>query len=141
MEGFYKLTILVATGFLILALTVIGILLSRKSNNLVWPPVAMQCPDYWTSDGSGNCIAPNKDCVPGPASAGCNFSKGQPLNGFASTKLIQDTPGISTVKNRDNTNTTLINFSDPGWKGVCAKQQWAKNNNIVWDGISNYNSC
>ena len=37
--------------------------------------------------------------------------------------------------------TQYIDFSNNAWSGVCDKKTWANTNNIVWDGISNYNNC
>jgi hypothetical protein len=37
--------------------------------------------------------------------------------------------------------TQYIDFSNNNWQGVCDKKKWANMNNIVWDGVSNYNNC
>lgn len=143
MEAFYKITILVMIVFLILILTVIGILMGKKSNNLVYPPVASQCPDYWTFDGS-YCIVPNQVMI--TSDDGSSFEddpNANVLNGFSSVKNIpQDTPGIFIEPDETTQKINIkIDFSDPGWSGTCSKKQWANTNNIVWDGVSNYNTC
>jgi len=34
-----------------------------------------------------------------------------------------------------------IDFSKKAYANKCAKQKWAKRNNVYWDGVSNYNKC
>ena len=53
---------------------------------------------------------------------------------------ITYTPGYS-YDISDNVISQFIDFSDPKWKGICDKKKWANENGIVWDGVSNYNSC
>lgn len=139
MEMFYKITILVAIIFLILILTVIGILMGKKSNVVTYPPVASQCPDYWTYDGS-NCVVPNTGC---PANDGSvKDCKPNMLNGISVANLTPTSvSGLTRVSNPDKTTTYSIDFNNPGWKGTCGQMQWAKKNNIEWDGVSNFNSC
>ena len=52
---------------------------------------------------------------------------------------------ITTIRNfydiSNNVVTQYIDFSDSKWTGECDKRKWANENGIVWDGISNYNSC
>ena len=49
--------------------------------------------------------------------------------------------------NTNVVNNNELSISDTEWQtsdglsAKCAKKLWANNNNIVWDGISNYNSC
>jgi len=143
MEAFYKITILVAIVFLILALTVIGILLGKKSNVLVYPPVMNTCPDFWLMDGSNNCIVPNVGC-PSPIDdnqiVDCSRNY---LNGLGDVNSLtkENTFGFTSTKNADNTTTLKINFQDPQWTGTCQQMSWAMKNNIIWDGVTNYNSC
>ena len=137
MEMFYKIIILIAIIFLILILTVIGILMAKKSNITTYPPVASQCPDYWTYDGS-NCVVPNTGCP--DSSGGVKDCQPNLLNGM-SVATLTAVPGLKTVKNPDKTTTYSIDFQDAGWQGTCGQMRWANKNNIVWDGVSNYNSC
>ena len=129
--------------FLILILTVIGILMAKKSNNLVYPPVANQCPDYWTFDGS-YCIVPNKGVYTlGDQTKYTDDHNQKVLNGFSSVKSANDknTPGFFVEKDNKNRAILKIDFKDPGWSGTCSQKKWANQNNIVWDGVSNYNTC
>lgn len=47
----------------------------------------------------------------------------------------------------DTGTTWSFNPEDPRWKtttdksALCAKRTWAVNNNIEWDGVSNYSGC
>jgi hypothetical protein len=50
-----------------------------------------------------------------------------------------NTVGYDRAKN-------IINFNDTRWSSggkisVCAQKDWANKYNIMWDGVSNYNSC
>jgi hypothetical protein len=59
---FYVLIIIIAVVALIAILTGIGlIMLNRNTVVTVFPPDALQCPDYWTMDANGNCIAGMKN--------------------------------------------------------------------------------
>jgi hypothetical protein len=142
MEGFYKITILVAIVFLILALTAIGILMSKKANVLIYPPIMNQCPDFWTFDGS-SCIVPNKGCPTSTDATKYKDCTSNVLNGFANINslTVENTPGLMLTKNDDKTTTLKINFKDSKWSGTCDQMKWANKNNIIWDGVSNYNSC
>jgi len=139
MEAFYKITILVMIVFLILILTVIGILMAKKSNNLVYPPIANQCPDYWTFDGS-SCIVPNQGVL-NSSGVMIDDANANTLNGFSSVGAVpKNTAGLKT-ETKNNKTVFKIDFKDPGWAGTCDQKKWANKNNIVWDGISNYNTC
>ena len=129
MEAFYKITIVVMIVFLILILTVIGILMAKKSNVLVYPPVVNQCPDYWTYDGSF-CVVPDSP---------------DQINAFPIVKADATKATTPGIKKRTDAITKkdiyTIDFNDSGWQGTCSQKLWANKNNIVWDGVSNYNSC
>ena len=120
----------VAAALLILILTYIGIMLTVSTKKVAkYPPVASLCPDYWavSPDGSG-CVLPGA----GGKNVGTLYTTTGALTGTTGYKSI--TP-----------NGAIINFNDAGWatKGtaICNQNTWAKTNNIVWDGVSNYNSC
>ena len=51
--SFQKIVLIIAIIFLILFLVLIGTSLSNSNNDLDWPPVVGNCPDYWV-DLSGN---------------------------------------------------------------------------------------
>jgi len=128
MDSFQMIVLAIAAFVLIIILTAIGIALRKFKNKVVYPPIANQCPEYWavSSDGQ-SCSIP----VFGGTNAGNIYMNGS---------LTFTTP----VPGYDSTNAT-INFNDPGWiannSSTCNKQLWANQYKIVWDGISNYNSC
>lgn len=137
MEIFYITVIVVATVVLIILLTIIGIILSQKNNVQVFPPSKTTCPDYWTSStNSGNTVV----CSIGTINKG---------------KINSSNTNLTTDRN-DNTKIFTpvvlssdfkLDFSDPKWASSygttqqCALNKWANQNNINWDGISNYNGC
>ena len=135
MENFHIVVISIATVVLLIILIFIGILLSRGNENLAWPPSNGTCPDYWTYDVSaGKCVIPpySDDAV----NIGNMYnSTTKQLN-----NNVMNTPGYSYDMS-GGIITQYIDFSNNNWEGVCSKKTWANTNNIVWDGVSNYNSC
>lgn len=123
-----------ATVALILILIFVGVLLSKGDTNAAFPPSYGMCPDYWEIDASSNkCLIPN-----------IKTTKLNIGNMYDEVEILKDaityTPGYGyDISN--NVITQYIDFSDPKWKGQCDKKKWANENGIVWDGISNYNSC
>jgi hypothetical protein len=53
---------------------------------------------------------------------------------------IMSTPGYSYDMS-GGIVTQYIDFNNNEWSGLCDKKTWANTNNIVWDGVSNYNNC
>lgn len=134
MDSFQIIVLLIATVVLILILTVIGINLTKNKNKVVYPPIANQCPDYWkvSSDGT-SCTIP----MSGETNSGSIFSSG--------TNIPFTNDPANTANYVPGLNANTINFNDPGWvvnkNSTCNKQIWANKYKIVWDGVSNYNSC
>lgn len=56
MDGFQKIVLISAAIMLIVCLVFIGIALATSKNQVEWPPMVPDCPDYWTIDGSGVCV-------------------------------------------------------------------------------------
>ena len=131
--NFYIIVTTIAIIFLIIILTIMGIFLSNKTSNQIFPPVKNNCPDYWTTttiDSSNNVCKIN------------NKNSGKILNadGTYNTEALAKVPGINTTRDE-------INFKDPGFSStykstqICALHKWANANEIAWDGVSNYNGC
>lgn len=122
--SFYTIVLIIAIIILIIALTSVGLLIGRLNKSKTFPPSASDCPDYWVVATDGSCTVPS----------GVNV----PLSGYAdSTNNIPNTPGLSDGK---------IKFTDARWKTqgiseLCAKKKWANKYNVLWSGVSNYNSC
>lgn len=56
---YYIILILAALFILIGTLVYLGLKMSKAQNVAPYPPIAYACPDYWTTDPDGNCIANN----------------------------------------------------------------------------------
>ena len=125
MAIFYLITVTVAIVVLIIILTIIGVMLSYKTA-AVFPPSKNDCPDYWTEETDPN----TKKMV-------CRVD---PRNSGTLSSYTGKIPGYN------HTNGT-IDFNNPGWGDAgsgspsCSWKVWANNTNIIWDGISNLNSC
>lgn len=140
MDLFRIVVLSIAVIVLILLLVFIGILLSRGKTNDAWPPTANTCPDYWSVNEDG------KSCAI-PSNQGANS-----LNiGTMYGNLPSNLPGQGS-----QLSTSFVNYNNPDafvadtkgdyieldkFSGICQKRCWAKNFNIVWDGVSNYNNC
>ena len=95
--------------------------MSKQNNSQVYPPTMNDCPDYWEvrADGSG-----------------CNV----PIQGKTNSGPASFTPDTKALlKDTSVASGQYINFKDNAWANVCTKKCWAANNNIYWDGVSNYN--
>ena len=106
--SFQKIILIISIIVLIIMLVVIGIALSKASDNENWPPIIGQCPDYWV-DMSGNGSA----CYNTHSLGKCNLPS----------------TGENAVM---NFNTSPYNTSD----GECAKYKWANACGVTWDGIN-----
>lgn len=118
--SFYTIVLIIAIIILIIALTSVGLLLGRLNTSKTFPPSASDCPDYWVVKTDGSCTV--------PITTGIN----KPSNEYNS-----NTPGLSDG---------AVKFTDAGWKNqgiseLCAKKKWANKYNVLWSGVSNYNSC
>ena len=113
MDLFYKIVLSVAIIVLIIMLITITILMQNAKKEVAFPPSSLKCPDYWIDSSYG--------CMPNSVNLG----------------TLTDT-------------NAAIDFNNTSWKigddysglsDTCAKKKWANMNKILWDGISNYNSC
>jgi len=122
--SFYTIVVIIAIIILIIALTTVGLLLGRLNTSKTFPPSASDCPDYWVINSDGSCTVPS----------GINKPAELPSDAYNSGT---NTPGLSG---------NSIKFTDAGWKNqgiseLCAKKKWANKYNVLWSGVSNYNSC
>ena len=168
MEDFYFYTIVIALIILIIMLTMIGIILSYGNETKVFPPVQNEGPEYWSravsGDISGNNLpsgtsvtnffkVPIRQTNPGNS----DFQDGDNVKDWteASNSGNQQTPanidGITGVKTGTTSPYTYyiqLSGNDAEWGNLypgltvrCAKQKWALDRGIVWDGVTNYNGC
>jgi hypothetical protein len=122
MDSFYIIVLVVAIVLLILVLVFISLLMRNSTGAGAFPPVANTCPDYWDYDNSD----PNRPV--------CKM----PTNGINKGNLTSIPTGYGSGNNLDMSDTI---WSSGGLTANCAKNKWANENNIQWDGVSNYNSC
>ena len=132
--NFFMKVALIGLFFLIIFIVFMVILLffSRVDENTLFPAQVNQCPDFWKSDSSGNCFFPETR----------SFND--------DTKFI-NTGILSSLENNTDVapfskNGTSFNVSDARWmtggkSAICSQRDWAIKNQIMWDGISNYNQC
>ena len=133
MDSFYPIVVIIALTCLVLFLTFIGLMMRNDTTTTIYPPSTYACPDYWHSDSKGNCFKPVQ-------------------KSFNDNSILLNTgkPKSSLLKDRNiapySTDGKSFNTKNPLWtsKGettLCAQKSWAVSNNIIWDGISNYNMC
>jgi hypothetical protein len=130
MDSFQIAVLGVAAIVLIIILSVIGVVLGNLKNKVVYPPIANQCPDYW------KVASDNVSCtIPAPGALNTGKIR-DPITGYVTFTV--PVPGYDASSN-------TINFTDPGWvlnnSSVCNQKLWATQYGVVWDGVSNYNSC
>ena len=136
----FKETVLVTALIIVFSLMILISTVLNKSANVIH---ADSCPDYWTTLNTK------------PESAECMNTKFGCCNDYATTK--NDVDGSNCPIKCYNAHKlgkasaactsipTEIDFGTPTYKGnggVCAKQKWAKQCDITWDGITNIpNAC
>ena len=123
MDSFYIIVACVAIVLLILVLTVIGLMMKNQNRIDVYPPHQSKCPDYWSIDSDGLCIANISPIV----------------NGLSSYNINDNTKRI--LKNATVTNSGGTYRFDFTKNSVCDNKAWANNYNIQWDGYSNAVTC
>jgi hypothetical protein len=132
MDYFRVIVLSVAIVILVLVLTIIGILLAKQGSSKTYPPEYTDCPDYWTfNTDSSMCQVPSYGLKTSLNLGGIYNKAGALL--LNST----NTPGFK----RDASNNVFVDFNNSSWAGTCSKKKWSNSNGIVWDGISNYNTC
>jgi hypothetical protein len=132
MDYFRTIVLSVAVIVLILLLTVVGLILGKQSSNKTFPPEYTDCPDYWTfNTDSSMCKIPSYGLKTSLNVANVYDKRGKMLLNSSNT------PGFT----RDASNNVYVNFKDSAWGGVCNMKKWSNENGVVWDGVSNFNTC
>lgn len=123
MLSFYSIVIIIAIIILVIALTVIGITLSKNKNTKEYPEYPNTCPDFWSLDNT-MCKPMSNINTPSPD----RLKYGKPSH-----------DGVTLDINK--TKITSIDINDSNWVSHCDKANWTKKNGILWDGITNNNTC
>ena len=134
MEAFYVIVLVVAVVFLLIVLTIMGVMMQSQNKSVVYPPTMNRCPDYWTEDAAGTCTIP---------AATVRRNQGDYYVSGATPSLVSlsttSSPYATTATTFDPSNNLWTSSS--GKTAICAKRDWVNRHNIVWDGVSNYNNC
>lgn len=129
---FYIIVSSIAVIFLILVLTFMGIMMRNQNSKAIYPPTSFVCPDYWTSDDLGNCTLPTKMSSSDPL---------VPINSGGTKNLGKNSNIAPYSKDMYSFNVNNVLWSSGGKSTLCAQKDWATQNNIQWDGVSNFNGC
>ena len=111
MEGFEKKVLIIAGIILVVSLVLVLIFILMSKGNQKYPPVESECPDYWEL---GPVSDDNQKLV-------CKNVKG----------LGEGWSGQSTDETIDP-NTREFQGVD----GLCNKQNWARQYNVTWEGVT-----
>lgn len=150
MESFYIIVLVVALVFLLMILTVMGVMMKSQNKSTVYPPTMNTCPDYWTEDASGNCTRPdvtntrNQGDYYVAAKPAVDASGSKPAVAATTASLTPFLIGTAGPPYASDANTfdpANKSWTLTGKTAICAKRDWAVKHNIVWDGVSNYNNC
>tara|TARA_A200000113_G_C8737145_1_gene313518 strand:+ start:416 stop:775 length:360 start_codon:yes stop_codon:yes gene_type:complete len=109
--SFQTIVVTIAIITLIVLLTWIGYGMYKNETNAKFPPVSSDCPDYWTTKGTGDKL----ECVNVKHLGNCFNTKG---------------------KDSINFNTPFFK----GSHGFCRKADWARRCGVSWNGITNAGS-
>jgi len=136
----FKETVLITAFLIVLSLMILISTLLTKSAHVVH---ADSCPDYWTTL---NVKPASADCM--NTKFGCCNDYATPKNDVDGSKCpvkCYNTQQLGKVSAACTSVPTEIDFGTDVYKGnggLCAKQKWAKQCDITWDGITNVpNSC
>ena len=118
MESFHITVLTVATIIFIIALTTIGVLMQKGSKGGTFPPFASNCPDGWNETSSVNSST-----------------------GVATYTCTPPTTPSPLLKPSDGLTGTINVTYNESTTSICDKKKWTSANNVIWDGVSNYNGC
>lgn len=105
---FKKKVIIFFLLLLVIILLIMSYAITKKTNDLKWPPYIANCPDYWLDLASNGSMCYNKHSL-----------------------------GTCSLP-RDNNKNTVDFTSDiyTSSEGDCNKKKWANNCGVSWDGIT-----
>jgi hypothetical protein len=168
MEFFYIIVLSIAVIFLILILTLIGVLMKQsKKTGGTFPPIVNNCPDYWViaSDGKSCTIPTKTGSTDIQKNAGSLYGSDiildikyktsytpadyDPVTVTTPYTFPTYTPGLKYTEGTLLASSSVgstIDFTHEAWSAqgktsACAQKQWAQKWGITWDGITNNNTC
>lgn len=153
MDPFYTYASIGAVIILIVVLIAFGVMMSELHTTDLFPPTYQTCPDMWAIDGSGGCLVPGDGAknrgllLTGSTapfigtSSGDNSLPASANSGGATTTLINSKLTSATAYSLQLNDSTIMSGLYPAISDRCSKKQWALNNGVVWDGVTNYNAC
>ena len=124
MLSFYTIVIIIAVILLIGALSVIGITLKKNTQTNAYPEYQENCPDFWKLNGT--ICSPNTNNTPAPS----KFLGAKPLVNHSGVLIANDKKSIVS-----------LDINPENWSSICDKYKWSNLNGILWDGVSNINTC
>ena len=154
MDEFYTYVAIGAAVILIIVLIAFGVMMSELHTTDLFPPTYQTCPDMWEINASGGCVVPRGDTAKNrglltlstsspyvTTSSGDGSLPRDSSESVSSKPLINAelTSGSSASLNLND--ASIMNALYPSKSDRCSKKQWALNNGIVWDGVTNYNGC
>jgi hypothetical protein len=140
MEAFYSYVAIGLVLVLIAVLVLIGVTMSKTQMVNTFPPVQHACPDYWevgVGSKAGYCKFPANGGKNRGTIAAENGDSISASNGAWAKTLVMADDKKWMKFNDSSAWSTLY----PGLTDICAKKRWAENNGIVFDTVTNTNSC
>ena len=127
----------IATVVLIVILIFVGIMMQYQNAGDSWPPTSSTCPDGWATAATG-CAVPTTTATGGNTIGDTN-------TGNLSGSLSSSTTWATNIGGSGTTNYVVdpanAAWSKQGLTPQCALGAWANQNNIQWNGYSNFNGC
>ena len=124
--NFYKTTFTIMIVVLIICLAIIGTTIAYSKDDVKYPPITSNCPDYYKKINSGECVSQ----VTGIEKKANIRFKGNPNVSCTSV----DFNGVA-FPNKDNGGIGPAS-------ALCEKKEWSKKCGVNWDGITtNDNIC
>lgn len=137
--NFYAIVIIIAILGLVGILATMGYLANKTIPTGSFPTNKQPCPDFWTYN---------------PDDKSCTMGETNRLNNDIGTNTPTDAIIQQGVDDSNATEgitpypDTTIDFSKSSWDAQyanytpeCRLNQWSADNKIMWDGVSNLNTC
>ena len=123
----------IAIVVLIVILIFVGIMMQYQNAGDSWPPTSSDCPDGWATAATGCAIPTSAAATIG----GTNVGTLSALDGSTTwaTNIAASGPANYVVDPKN------VNWTKQGLTPQCAIGAWANQNNIQWNGYSNFNGC